>query len=134
MKKIKRRTHHTSTEHRRSFEYRGEPGCGFSFECDATGKVDIAALNPCARKNFLECCEGFTNGQPIEDCGVETHEHSWVEPAVGLCDCGAEVILDGFTCPCECGADYNSAGQRLAPRTQWGEETGESLSDILRIP
>ena len=36
------------------------------------------------------------------------------------------------TCP-ECGADYNWAGQRLAPRDPWGEETGEHLSDILRI-
>jgi len=28
------------------------------------------------------------------------------------------------TCP-RCEADYNFAGQRLAPREQWGEETGE---------
>jgi hypothetical protein len=53
---------------------------------------------------------------------------------VGLCECGTEVYLDGFTCPCDgCGRDYNSAGQELAPRSQWGEETGESLGDILRI-
>lgn len=32
---------------------------------------------------------------------------------------------------CECGAEYNSAGQRLAPREQWGEETGESYADIV---
>ncbi len=32
-----------------------------------------------------------------------------------------------------CGADYNSSGQMLADRSQWGEETGESLADILRI-
>ena len=68
------------------------------------------------------------------DRGIESWERTWTEPAVGLCDvCGREVYLDGFTCPCECGADYNSAGQRLAPRAQWGEETGESLGDILRI-
>lgn len=38
-------------------------------------------------------------------------------------------------CPkCEgCDRDYNSAGQELAPREQWGEDTGESLSDILQI-
>jgi hypothetical protein len=41
----------------------------------------------------------------------------------------------GFTTTCsECGADYNQSGQRLALREQWGEETGEHLADILRIP
>lgn len=37
-----------------------------------------------------------------------------------------------FTNTCDhCGADYNSSGQRLASRSQWGEETGETASDIL---
>jgi hypothetical protein len=31
----------------------------------------------------------------------------------------------------ECGADYNMSGQMLAPREQWGEETGETVADIL---
>ena len=50
------------------------------------------------------------------------------------CECGRDVWCEGFTSTCICGADYNWAGQRLAPREQWGEETGESLDDILRIP
>lgn len=55
-------------------------------------------------------------------------------PAVGECECcGASVELSGFTNTCDCGADYNGSGQRLAGREQWGEETGEALSDILRI-
>jgi hypothetical protein len=49
------------------------------------------------------------------------------------CDCGRDVECCDFTNTCECGADYNWAGQRLAPREQWGEETGEHYSDILRI-
>ena len=53
-------------------------------------------------------------------------------PAVWRCDCGAELEIPNFTNTCECGADYNSSGQRLAPREQWGEETGESFSDILQ--
>jgi hypothetical protein len=36
------------------------------------------------------------------------------------------------TCP-KCQADYNWAGQLLAPREQWGEETGETVNDILLI-
>ena len=55
------------------------------------------------------------------------------------CDvCGGEVTLFGFTntCPtCEergITTDYNASGQLLAPRSQWGEETGETAADILR--
>lgn len=47
--------------------------------------------------------------------------------------CGEELVCYGFTNTCEkCGADYNWAGQRLASRSQWGEETGETAADILR--
>lgn len=41
--------------------------------------------------------------------------------------CDAEVELtNGWlnTCP-ECGAEYNGWGQALAPREEWGWETGE---------
>lgn len=34
-----------------------------------------------------------------------------------------------FDCP-RCGSEFNSGGQRLAPRSQWGEETGEHPADI----
>ena len=48
-----------------------------------------------------------------------------------LC-CGHELLCMGFTNTCgSCGADYNMSGQELAPRSQWGEETGESVADIL---
>lgn len=60
--------------------------------------------------------------------------HRWLAPAVGLCQCGHLVTLYGFTNTCErCGRDYNMDGQLLAPREQWGEETGETLADILAI-
>ncbi|RKO65741.1 hypothetical protein [Desulfofundulus salinus] len=48
------------------------------------------------------------------------------------CDCGETVICDGFTNTCDrCGRDYNWNGTLLAPRSQWGEETGESEADIF---
>lgn len=53
------------------------------------------------------------------------------EPAIGECECGREVALDAFTCPCECGRDYNFAGHLLAPRSQWGEETGEHWTECF---
>jgi len=48
--------------------------------------------------------------------------------------CDHELDCPEFTNTCPyCGADYNWAGQRLAPRSQWGEETGESLAEIMCI-
>jgi hypothetical protein len=48
--------------------------------------------------------------------------------------CGHWLPCDSFTNTCpHCEADYNSAGQRLAPRHQWGEETDEHWVDIMRI-
>lgn len=50
------------------------------------------------------------------------------DPAIRCC--GVELVCDAFTNTCDhCGADYNFAGQLLAPRSQWGEETGESWMD-----
>ena len=48
------------------------------------------------------------------------------------CDCGTRFeIYDWWSTPCPgCGVEYNGAGQKLAPRSQWGEETGETLADI----
>ena len=48
-----------------------------------------------------------------------------------ICTCGRKVYCEGFTTTCDCGRDYNWNGTLLAPREQWGEETGECLSDIL---
>lgn len=45
------------------------------------------------------------------------------------CDCGSTVSAMNFTNTCDCGIDYNGSGQRLAPRGQWGEETGEHWSE-----
>jgi len=51
--------------------------------------------------------------------------------------CGEDIYCSEFTNTCgNCGADYNWAGQRLAPREQWGEETGEHPADCVnpRLP
>ena len=47
------------------------------------------------------------------------------------CVCGETVECSAFTNTCECGRDYNWSGQLLAPRSQWGEETGEHWSDCI---
>lgn len=62
---------------------------------------------------------------------VECHRRL---PRIGECVCGEQIYLTGFTNTCNCGREYNSFGQELAPREQWGEETGEHPADIARIP
>lgn len=53
------------------------------------------------------------------------------EPKIIQC-CGQSLALPDFTNTCpHCDTDYNSFGQRLAPRSQWGEETGEHWTDIV---
>jgi hypothetical protein len=129
MKRLKPRTHHHHVEHRLVFERPGSGGAGFSFPCDHGGSVDAARLPAAARDNYLACVSGLAHVHTV----LET-VHDYTEPAVGECDCcGREVALHGFTNTCDCGADYNGSGQLLAPREQWGIETGESVADILGV-
>jgi hypothetical protein len=110
---------------RHEYECRDGHG-GFGFDVDADGHIVITDGN---RANVEHC---LTSGEVI-DRGIVTHRRVYMAPAEGRCDCGALVVLEGFTNTCDgCGADYNSGGQRLAPRSQWGEETGETAADILR--
>lgn len=112
------------------FDYTDEAGCGFGFVCDANGVIDESRLQPAALHNLAACRRGVVNGYPVVDRGVQRFVNRYTEPAVGICDvCGREVTLSAFTNTCRCGADYNASGQRLAPRSQWGEETGEHWSE-----
>lgn len=121
-----------SVSHRLSFEYDDMPGAGFEFDCDKDGNV-LPLKSEAAQENLAMCLKGEVRGRKISPKGVETFRSSYVEPAVGRCSCGREVFLDGFTNTCECGLEYNSSGQELAPRSQWGWETGESPIDIAMI-
>jgi hypothetical protein len=132
MKIVKERKRIKSVYYRRVF-WNDQSLSGFSFDCDAKGNVDTNKLAIVARQNFHKCLAG---GFPeLTDRGAVRYKHVYTEPAVGLCDrCSQEVVLSGFTNTCECRADYNITGELLAPRSQWGEDTGESLADILNIP
>ena len=97
----------------------------FSFPCDEKGKVDEASWPPAARDNFRSCVSGrfkVKRSERLEWVSVEKI------PAVLKCDCGKRVNLhSGWANECECGREYNGSGQLLAPREQWGEETGETF-------
>jgi hypothetical protein len=134
MRLVRRSAYVTEANYSRYFEYPDRPGAGLRFDCDANGNVDVAALGACARDSYAACVAGAVDDRPVVDRGVECSARTRRVPAVGACDrCGRRVTLAGFTNTCACGADYNSAGQRLAPRAQWGEETGESVADVLSV-
>lgn len=121
------------------FSYRDMLGAAWTVECDKDGNVDEENLSECMRKLWGEVkarLDSIRNGQDEEFMPprvVERHHHFWT-PAILQCDCGEEIELyRGSDSDCEkCGAEYNSAGQRLAPRHHWGEETGEDWRDIVR--
>lgn len=120
----------TFVSYSRDFRYASDPGAGFGFPCDKNGSVQ--SLNPAAQENFEACLKGEVRGEKVIDLGISQHQNTYRSAAIGKCDdCGKKVELSSFTNTCQCGADYNSFGQHLAPRSQWGEETGETASDIL---
>jgi hypothetical protein len=123
----------TSVDYRREFDYEGHEHWGFGFPCDADGNLIDDEHRDAWIGNYEACLRGEVDGRKVLDRGIERREYSYREPGVIRCDCGGEVELYmAMTNTCDtCGADYNLSGQRLAPREQWGWDTGESVSDIL---
>ncbi len=118
------------TEHNIFFPH--EPGrmtAGYSFPCDADGKVNVEALNPCAQKNYAMC-----QRERASLAVVQAHNYTFFEPALMECECGHQIeIPDHHDVRCErCRREYNSAGTLLAHRSQWGEETGETAADYYQ--
>jgi hypothetical protein len=123
---VKRRTYEEHKEWHREFARTGAKSACLAFPSDADG-------NPLTEAHRARVAE-LAIDPAYDDLGVGERSWSYADPAVIRCDCcGEPVELHGFTNTCECGADYNMSGDMLAPRSQWGEETGEDLGEILRI-
>ncbi len=136
MEIIKERTHTVEKTYWLYYEYEAYAGSGFSFECNEDGKVDEINLQqkPAAWKSYQACKECVVDGKKMMPPKIQWVERSCYEHAIGKCDnCNEKVSLNSFTNTCECGADYNMSGHLLSDRSNWGIETGESLSDILNI-
>ena len=128
MQITKQRAHQSETCYCHEFSFCDGTGAGYSFPCDRHGALlpDVCGDR---KRNFILCLGGEIDGIEILDLGVRSWELHYTEPAEGRCECGELVVLANFTNTCVCGKDYNSAGQELAPREQWGEETGEHWSE-----
>jgi hypothetical protein len=80
----------------------------------------------------------FTNQDELEKARHEKDQDPDIRRTnvyiIVTCSCyGNDIVCDQFTNTCgNCEADYNMNGIQLAPRSQWGEETGETYSDIMR--
>lgn len=57
------------------------------------------------------------------------------EPMIIKCSCGSRLELwSSWANPCDrCHREWNSDGSELAPRSQWGEETGETQADFIGL-
>ena len=135
MKIKSQRKRHTNTIYQYIFEFVDQKG-GFSFDCDEEGNI-LLDKNSFSCETYQQCISGeitiVGEVKKIMPLGIEEYTKSWFEPAIGECNvCGKDVSLSGFTNTCECGLDYNMSGQQLAPRDQWGEETGEIYYDLRR--
>lgn len=113
------------------FEWEDEPGAGFSFDCFSDGSFPEKEEHN--GKTTQEYFDSLKEKKGLKYIGIFDRERYFYEAALLKCVCGGSVVLDMvMTNTCDkCGRDYNSNGQLLAAREQWGEDTGESLSDIL---
>jgi hypothetical protein len=113
-------------EYQRRFTRREDRSRMLSFDCSPEGVVDVDALYPEGRANYLACINGELN---VDDEGVITFHRTIRHPAVGKCECGREVVLDGDTrgegIDCECGRIYNAVGQELRARCWWEHPDGD---------
>lgn len=125
---IRNRERKEEIEYVHDFVCVDDPSRGYAVNCNGSGDP----VDKGARKRYEELQQEVKAGK-LRYKGLRMFAHRWTEPAVGRCYCSREVVLDGFTNTCRCGRDYNFAGQELAHRSQWGEETGEHPADILRI-
>lgn len=83
-------------------------------------------------KSGYYCGAKVTSVEQADDRKVvrfceEGHRVVYVRCHDGWMDCTR------FTNTCSCGADFNGSGDRLTDRECWGEETGESIADILSV-
>lgn len=121
LKIIKERTPETFIEYHIEFSYKDDPNTGFCFPATSTGEPDFSRMGSEAMTNYEACLtdERLTEGE------FTKHEWTYMNPAVGKCVCGREVILDADymgAVRCECGKWYNLFGQELRDPKYWEED------------
>lgn len=127
-KVIKERSRELIESYSLHFGWKDHPGSGFGFDCDKQGVVDESKLEGLGLENYRKCLSGEYDVLPGE---LMDFSHYYTNPTVIECHCGKHVSLDTNDNMCECGQWYNMSGQELVDPSLWGEETGETYSDIM---
>ena len=121
LKIIKERTPETITECFIEFKYKDDPEAGFCFPAVAPGVPNFSSMTPEAKANYQACL----TDERLTEAEFTTHKWTYINPAVGLCSCSREVILDSDyqgAVRCECGRWYNLFGQELRDPKYWEED------------
>jgi hypothetical protein len=121
LKIIKERTPVTTTECYIEFFYKDDPYAGYSFPAVAPGVPQFSAMSPEAIENYKACLEN----DRLTQAEFTTNTYTYIEPAVGECSCGREVVLEcdhAGAVMCECGRWYNLFGQSLKDPKYWEED------------
>ncbi len=121
LKIIKERKPETITECYIEFKYKEDPEAGFCFPAVAPGVPKFSSMTPEAIVNYKAC---LTDDR-LTEAKFTTNTYTYIEPAVGKCICGAEVVLDSEyqgAVRCDCGRWYNLFGQELRDPKYWEED------------
>ena len=130
LKIIKERRPVKVVEYTIEYRYIDDPEAGFTFPATCHGDPDFSSMCPEMLANYNACLtdKRLTGGE------CERHEWTYVEPALGLCSCGKEVVLEGGyegATQCECGRWYNLFGQSLIdPKYWYRDEDDDYYSDM----
>lgn len=121
IKIIKPRTPETIIDRYIEFKYKDDPNAGFVFPALANGEPDFEHMPKEAILNYNSCL----NDDRLEEPEFRVDKREYMNPAVGQCVCGREVILDGGyegAVQCDCGRWYNLFGQSLRDPKYWEED------------
>ena len=124
LKIIKERTPETIREYYIEFRYKDDPEAGFCFPATSSGEPDFSCMSPEAKANYFAC---LTDDRLIQE-EFEPHVRTYMNPAIGKCSCGSDVVLDADymgAVQCECGRWYNLFGQELRDPKYWEEDDGD---------
>ena len=112
LKIIKERTSETIKEYYINFWYKDDLNVGFCFPATSTGEPEFSSMSSEEIANYEACL----TDERLTEAEFEPREYTYINPAIGLCTCGKEVVLeDGYegATQCECGRWYNLFGQSL---------------------
>ena len=116
--RLRRAAYLTELRHDLFFEDLDHPGRGFSFPCDASGRIARTDLRPAMRERYDHCVEDEVlhyKTPVVRVVDVQVYDHGAVE-----CMCGHPHELKGETSACTaCGQLFNATGQFLLPRSKW---------------